>query len=133
MTKVLEPHPNNFFKAHWMAIAGGTLSAAYLTGWGAYAYYYWPCFAAMKPNEWGDAFAGFSAGLAFLWLVLGFFQQGQELRHQIEELRHTVKAGQDQAKSQELSAATSHAHVILEIQKEAALQNRTLLWTYCLD
>jgi hypothetical protein len=51
----------------------------------------------MKPNEWGDFFAGFFSPLAFLWLVLGYLQQGQELQLstkalqlQAEELRHSV-------------------------------------------
>jgi hypothetical protein len=34
----------------------------------------------MKPNEWGDFFSGFFAPLAFLWLVLGYLQQGDELQ-----------------------------------------------------
>ena len=49
-------------------------------------------------NAWGDFFAGFFAPLAFLWLVLGYMQQGEELRHstealrlQAEELRNSVE------------------------------------------
>lgn len=48
-------------------------------------------------NAWGDFFAGFFAPLAFLWLVLGYLQQGEELKHstealklQAEELRNSV-------------------------------------------
>ena len=33
----------------------------------------------MSLNEWGDFLAGISAPLALLWLVIGYFQQGQEL------------------------------------------------------
>jgi len=32
-----------------------------------------------KISEWGDFFAGFAAPLAFLWLVLGYKQQGEQL------------------------------------------------------
>lgn len=53
---------------------------------------------AMKPNEWGDFFAGFFAPLAFLWLILGYMQQGDELqlstkalRLQAEELKNSVQ------------------------------------------
>lgn len=49
-------------------------------------------------NEWGDALAGFFAPLAFFWLVIGYLQQGQELRQstvalqlQAEELRNSVE------------------------------------------
>lgn len=51
-----------------------------------------------KLNEWGDFLAGFAAPMAFLWLVLGFIQQGKELRVstralqlQAEELRNSVE------------------------------------------
>jgi hypothetical protein len=33
----------------------------------------------LQPNEWGDLFAGTFAALAFLWLVLGYMQQAEEL------------------------------------------------------
>lgn len=52
----------------------------------------------MKPNEWGDLFAGVFAPLAFLWLVLGYLQQGEELKLstralllQAEELKNSVE------------------------------------------
>lgn len=55
-------------------------------------------FAGLKPNEVGDFLAGAFAPLAFFWLVLGFFQQGAELRNsgralwlQGEELRNSVE------------------------------------------
>jgi hypothetical protein len=58
----------------------------------------WQAASAMKPNEWGDFFAGFFAPLAFLWLVLGYLQQGDELQLstkalllQAEELRNSVE------------------------------------------
>ncbi|MNY08028.1 hypothetical protein D3C86_1408560 [compost metagenome] len=58
--------------------------------------------ATTKPpdelNEWGDFIAGFSAPLAFFWLVLGYMQQGDELRQstaalelQAKELRQSVE------------------------------------------
>lgn len=57
--------------------------------------------AALKPNEWGDAFAGLFAPVAFLWLVLGFLQQGTELQLstralelQVTELKNSVEQQQ---------------------------------------
>lgn len=54
--------------------------------------------AKMTPNEWGDFLAGSSAPLAFLWLILGYLQQGQELQLntqvlqlQVEELKESVR------------------------------------------
>jgi len=37
-------------------------------------------FFSLKLNEQGDFLAGVFAPLAFGWLVLGFFQQGRELK-----------------------------------------------------
>lgn len=62
--------------------------------------FYWSSTQAsqLKPNEWGDFFAGMFAPLAFLWLVLGYLQQGEELRLssdalklQAEELKNSVE------------------------------------------
>lgn len=56
----------------------------------------------LKLNEWGDFFAGFLSPLAFLWLVLGYFQQGEELKLsnealklQAEELKNAVEQQRD--------------------------------------
>jgi hypothetical protein len=52
----------------------------------------------MKPNEWGDFLAGTFAPLAFLWLVFGYRQQGEELKQntkaiklQADELKNSVE------------------------------------------
>lgn len=49
-------------------------------------------------NEWGDFFAGFFSPVAFLWLVIGYLQQGEELRNsnaalklQADELKASVQ------------------------------------------
>lgn len=42
---------------------------------------------ALELNAFGDFLAGTFAPLAFLWLVLGFFQQGAELRNSVEALQ----------------------------------------------
>ena len=54
--------------------------------------------SSMPPYEFGEFLAGAFSPLAFFWLVLGFFQQGEELRYsadalwlQGEELRHSVQ------------------------------------------
>jgi len=44
----------------------------------------------MPLNEVGDFLAGAFGPVAFLWLVLGFLQQGEELRIQATELKNSV-------------------------------------------
>lgn len=58
----------------------------------------WDLLFAQTPNEFGDMLAGVFAPLAFFWLVLGFFQQGEELKASVaalelqgEELRNSVE------------------------------------------
>ncbi|MGS6393402.1 hypothetical protein ACVG01_12255 [Pseudomonas aeruginosa] len=47
--------------------------------------------SSLELNELGDFFAGIFGPVAFLWLVLGYFQQGNELRLQAQELRNSVE------------------------------------------
>ena len=42
-------------------------------------------------NEVGDFLAGFMGPVALFWIVLGFFQQGQELRNSVETLKLQAK------------------------------------------
>ena len=58
----------------------------------------WEHVKGLQANALGDFAAGASAPLAFLWLVIGYFQQGEELRNsanalwlQGEELRASVE------------------------------------------
>ncbi|RYG56581.1 MAG: hypothetical protein EON56_03875 [Alphaproteobacteria bacterium] len=78
--------------------AGMGLTAAWLILLIIYASMNWSRLAELRPNEVGDALAGGFAPLAFFWLVLGFLQQGAELRNsgralwlQGEELRNSVE------------------------------------------
>lgn len=73
---------------------------------------YWyskPTDTPLKPNEWGDFFAGAFAPLAFLWLVLGYLQQG-------EELKTSTKALQLQA--EELKNSVEQQRALVEVSRE---------------
>ncbi len=64
----------------------------------------------MNLNEWGDFLAGGFAPLALFWLVIGYFQHGEELkqntkalemqekelRRQVEETKHLVHASREE-------------------------------------
>lgn len=47
----------------------------------------WESARSMDLNQWGDFFAGVIAPIAFLWLILGYFQQGDELAQNTNALR----------------------------------------------
>ncbi|MDE0165422.1 MAG: hypothetical protein OXL36_10025 [Bryobacterales bacterium] len=68
-------------------IIGFGLSGVWLLAVGVVICFKYSDFGVMSLNEWGDFFAGISAPLALLWLVIGYFQQGEELRLNTEVLR----------------------------------------------
>lgn len=66
----------------------------------------WNDVSDLKLNEWGDWLAGVSATLAFIWLIIGHFQQQVELRQNTEmlelqanELRNSVEETKNLARS----------------------------------
>jgi hypothetical protein len=87
--------------------------------------FYRPCGAWAVPglalNEWGDWAAGGFAPLALLWLAVGYFQQGEELRDNVralnlqeEQLKHQVVELNASVKQQTtLAAATSRQAELL--------------------
>lgn len=88
---------------------GGLLTAAYLAFLAYYGCTRWAKILDMSPNEHGDLLAGAFSPLAFAWLVLGFIQQGIELRQNSAALI---------LQAQELRAAAEHAGAMVEVQKK---------------
>lgn len=72
-------------------------------------------------NNWGDFFAGSVAPLAFFWLVLGYVQQGEELRLNTEAL----KAQQEELRRQVQETAALAAHA----ERQAAASEQLALAT----
>ena len=77
-------------------------------------------------SEWGDFFSGDVAPVAFLWLILGYIQQGEEVRLntealklQQEELRHQVEETGALVRATEHQAAASAEQLALEKEKVA--------------
>jgi len=84
--------------AHKLFIRGLIVSAVYIASLSVYALVVRKAMFAMKPDEFATFLSGVFAPLAFLWLVLGFRQQGDELQNsaralylQGEELRNSVE------------------------------------------
>ncbi|MFF5867258.1 hypothetical protein [Pseudomonas sp. NPDC012596] len=77
---------------------GGALTLIYLVSIGELTWGRIDTLGSMPLNEVGDFLAGAFGPVAFLWLVLGFLQQGEELRmstkalkDQADELKKTVE------------------------------------------
>src|SRR5690242_18584195 len=75
----------------------GQIAAAFSWLWGATAIIWtfhgeagW-AIPKMDPNEWGDWAAGVAAPLAFLWLVVGYLQQGEELDANAKSLSDSLE------------------------------------------
>jgi hypothetical protein len=78
---------------------GLTLTATILLLAATYAFVEWDALYKMKPNEFGDFLAGIFGPLVLLWVVMGFLQQGAELKYsrealllQAKELKASVEA-----------------------------------------
>ena len=63
-----------------LPMIGLALSALYVAGVTLYLFVQGQNPADLRLNELGDFLGGVSSPLAFLWLVLGFFQQSREIR-----------------------------------------------------
>lgn len=76
--------------------------------------------AHLHPNEVGDFLAGSLGPLGILWLILGFFQQGQELRDntraldlQATELRNSTREQSELLRATRAQVEADHALVAL--------------------
>lgn len=123
-------------QGRWLYLAGAALTIAYLATLGSYVFINWHALRLLPANEIGDFLAGSFSPLAFAWLVLGFIQQGIELRQnsaalilQAEELKRAAKHAGDMVELQrkefelrieELESARKKAH----LAEEAAAKRR---------
>ena len=80
-----------------LPLVGLLLSALYVSGVALYLFVQGQNPADLRLNELGDFLGGVSSPLAFLWLVLGFYQQSREIRMsnqalhlQAREMRRSV-------------------------------------------
>jgi hypothetical protein len=62
-------------------------------------------------DAWGNFFAGFFSPIAFLWLVLGYLQQGEELKQSTEALR---------LQADELKNSVEQQSQLVEVSREQA-------------
>lgn len=68
-------------------VVGGVVTVAYLVGIAALVYMKRESLPGLELNAIGDFLAGVFGPIAFLWLVLGYLQQGRELKLSSEALQ----------------------------------------------
>ncbi|TNE68241.1 MAG: hypothetical protein EP336_05075 [Rhodobacteraceae bacterium] len=78
----------------------------------------WQNFKTLSFNEVGDFMAGAFGPVAFLWLVLGFFQQGEELRASSHALTEQQKELRASAMAQSELVATNQKMVAYQQQAQ---------------
>lgn len=78
----------------------------------------------MKLNELGDFFAGFCAPLAFFWLVIGYFQQGEELKSSTQALRLQAQELENSVAQQKDLVNVSRQQV--EAARQALIEDRLI-------
>ena len=81
---------------------------------------------SLEPNHLGDFLAGVFGPIAILWLILGFFQQGIELRQnsralklQAEELKSSTKEQRELLRVMRSLLEATRAQVTLESERTA--------------
>jgi hypothetical protein len=90
--------PEWHLRQHMVEI-GGAFTLAYSVGITVLTCGRIGSLGSMPLNEVGDFLAGAFGPVAFLWLVLGFLQQGYELRMQATELKNSVEQHKEMVKT----------------------------------
>ena len=69
-------------------------------------------------NEFGDFFAGVVGPIAIFWLILGYFQQGHELRNSVDTLKLQAK---------ELAASVEQQRELVQVTREQLAHDAKLM------
>jgi len=91
-----------------LAWVGAIFTTVYLSGFTWFIFDRLPQLQTMELNSVGDFLAGAFGPIAFFWLILGFMQQGAELRLSSEGLR---------MQADELKASVQQQTALVEAQK----------------
>jgi hypothetical protein len=110
----------------WLRKWRGTIGAGFSLLWvsGFLFFTFRNGVPALEPNAWGDWAAGLAAPLAFLWLVIGYLQQGEELRANVDALKQqAAELRNSVAQQTTLSAASARQADLVEKSLEIAKQS----------
>lgn len=107
----------SWFLIPLLLTGGWLLVVAYLT------LIRWEQFLTTPLNELGDFFAGVAAPLAFLWIVFGYLQHGNEIQDQALVTSRLVEASEIQAlATRNLAALTSYSQSRDDLEKAQTVQ-----------
>ncbi len=124
--------------AHRLFVWGVAVTVAYTSALAIYSFVEWSHMKAMKPDEFATFLSGAFAPLAFLWLVLGFRQQGdelqnsaralwlqgEELRNSVEQQRQLVEVSREQLNSEKAAQERANAEAIAAAQPQLMFASR---------
>ncbi len=104
------------------------VSFIWLGFWALQLYVCWEETLLLGFNGWGDFFAGISAPLAFFWLVLGYKQQGEELRQNFDaSIQQAEELGCAAKQQTILAGITTRQTLLPEINSLIEDYNKCLL------
>ena len=92
-----------------------TVTALWIVGALIYAYQMKGAFIAMTPSQFAEFLAGAFSPLAFLWLIFGYMQQGQELEQNTEALM---------LQAAELKQSAEQQRHLVEVTREQLAEER---------
>ena len=86
----------------------------------------WILLKPLELNQFGDLLAGLLGPLAIFWLILGFFQQGDELRNSVHALRLQAEELKQSVEQQKAMVTTAERQLQLDIEVREE-QNRLMI------
>jgi hypothetical protein len=95
---------------------GGAFTVIYLFVIGAFVTSRFDDFLGLKLNELGDFLAGSFGPIAFLWLVLGFLQQGRELKLSTDALKLQAEELKNSVEQQTIMAQAATAQIDAQLK-----------------
>lgn len=100
-----------------LSCVGIILTAIILLLFITYALFNVAAIKNLKPNEFGDFFAGLAGPLTIIWLVIGYFQQGKELQNSVAALSLQAEELRKSSEAQHTLATVSKVQSDLEIAR----------------
>ena len=110
-------------KLKWEVI-GGVLTAIYLAGIALLVYLKRNSLQELELNAIGDFLAGAFGPIAFLWLVLGYIQQGRELKLSSDALRLQADELKNSVEQQAHLVAVGREQIVAQLEAQTQERRR---------